>query len=118
MVSIGKYASFHPRAEIIEVVEKNLNQIFSSTKVFNKYTQFLGSRDGFDLPEAGTSIILLALKAYQVLKDEQYKTAAQKLLSKYSNLNVHTNFRQHNGLSNLGELFIEAWQVLPKKKKV
>ena len=56
-------------------------------------------------------IILTFIKAYEVLGTEYYKQIAESALSQYASCMISTNLIQSNGLSGLGELYLEAWRV-------
>jgi len=61
-------------------------------------------------------IALAFLKAFQVIKVEKYKLFAEKALDFYPTVFKHFNLGQQQGLSGLGEVYLEAWDVLQDDK--
>lgn len=61
--------------------------------------------------EGPAGIILCLIKAYEVLRDVQYKKIAENALSYYPEYIVNNNLTQGGGLAGLGELYLEAYRV-------
>lgn len=66
--------------------------------------------------EGTAGIALSFIKAYQITGNPAYKQYATKaLLSIPPNL-IDSNIGQHSGLSGLGEVYVEAWQVFKEEQ--
>jgi len=72
--------------------------------------------NGVQAGDERKGIILVLIKAYEVFKAPFYKQAAENVLSHYPSYMVHSNFTQNNGLSGLGELYLEAYRVFNNKE--
>jgi hypothetical protein len=59
-------------------------------------------------------MILVLLKAYEILDKDLYRTIAEEALFKYPSHIVKSDFTQKSGLAGMGELYLEAWRVLQK----
>lgn len=66
------------------------------------------SGEGTDLR---CGILATIIKAYQVLSNESYKSMAEASLLQFPEHLVENNFSQANGLSGLGELYLEAFEA-------
>jgi hypothetical protein len=78
----------------------------------NNFWNGVAKVHSYESPEGFTGMILLMLKAYEVLHDIKYKQLAEEALGRYPFRTVHWNLTQANGLAALGELYLEASQVL------
>lgn len=56
-------------------------------------------------------LVLVFIKAYEVLKEPVYKGLAERLLEIFPMGMVHDNIFQDTGLSGIGELHLEAYRV-------
>lgn len=61
-------------------------------------------------------IALTFLKAFQVTGENKYKIIAEKALDFHPAVFVHYNLSQHQGLSGLGEIYLEAASILNDDK--
>lgn len=66
--------------------------------------------------EIRTGIILAVVKAYECLREERYRTLAERALEQFPPRIVNISFVQHNGLAGLGELYLEAWRVFDNRE--
>lgn len=62
--------------------------------------------------DGGPGIALAFIKAYEILKDPVYKSFASHALQYHPKKIFDGNVSQYNGLSGLGEIYLEAHQVL------
>jgi serine/threonine protein kinase len=60
--------------------------------------------------------ILTYLKAYEILKDQQFKILSEELLNEFPEMIAQDNFSQDSGLSGLGELYLEAYRILGNRR--
>jgi hypothetical protein len=56
--------------------------------------------------------LLMYLKGYEFLKQEKYKTMAEKLFNNLPIRLLNDNFSQESGLSGLGEIYLEGYRIL------
>lgn len=109
------YHAKYPDEQVRNRVEKalgwllkrtnNLKDLFSE----NKISQLLGKE-----PEIGDErkgVILVCIKAYEILHDPVFKQAAESALSIYPAHALRTDFSQETGLSGMGEVYLEGWRV-------
>lgn len=69
-----------------------------------------------ELGDERTGCILCYIKAFEVFKDEYYKTSVINTLHLYPEFIVNNNFNQYAGLAGLGELYLEAYCVLKNEE--
>ncbi len=63
-----------------------------------------------------TGIILTYIKAYEVLQEDIYRQIAEKALRNYPAYIISNTFTQDVGLTNLGEVYLEAWRVFKSEE--
>jgi hypothetical protein len=107
-----EYLSVYPDKSIRHKIEKGLNTILSYKRTIKSFYDLIGSRTSYDLPDGGMGVLVMCLKAYETLRDDEYRRLAQKALLKFPPRVVHINLSQQNGLAGLGEVYLEAWRVL------
>lgn len=88
-------------------IRKNINIQWKSSK--NKELKF-GWADG------AAGIALFFIKAYHVTGNPVYKKYASGALSGIPDYIVDSNIGQYNGLSGLGEVYLEAWRVFKEEQ--
>ncbi|TDX01830.1 class III lanthionine synthetase LanKC N-terminal domain-containing protein [Dinghuibacter silviterrae] len=110
-----EYVSLFPNADIKSKVRKSVEWLikrannlksFLDHKKFTKYV-LLGAEVG----DERKGIILVLIKAHETFKDERYRIIAEKALNIYPKQITNINFSQENGLTAMGELYLEAWRV-------
>lgn len=115
LYSLLNYATLKPTIEIIESIQKGLKWLAkSSNKIYNLNPQnFKIEKDinnwnpTFGIP----GIAVCFIKAYEYFKDPTYKQYAGTLLYKIpASLNL-VDFTQANGLSGIGEVYLEAYKT-------
>ncbi|MDO6433885.1 lanthionine synthetase LanC family protein [Flavitalea sp. BT771] len=109
------YYKQYPSNQLLESINKTLNYILKRThnleylfkgEIFKKMVL-----DGVELGDERKGIILVFIKAYEVIGNENYKFLAERALMQYPPCMVKTNFSQDTGLAGLGELYLEAFRV-------
>lgn len=65
--------------------------------------------------EGTAGIALTFIKAYQITGNPDYKQYATTALFSIPALVIDSNIGQYNGLSGLGEVYLEAWRVFKKE---
>lgn len=108
------YIAYYPQSKVKEASLKALRWLLQSTGDLKK----LFRHEGFEkkMQEEGVGderkgIILVFIKAYEVLHDEYYREIAEKALRQYPSYQVKIDFNQEAGLSGMGELYLEAFRV-------
>jgi serine/threonine protein kinase len=66
--------------------------------------------------EGSPGIALAFMKAFTVLKDPRYATYATGALRNHPAQVIDTNFGQYNGLSGLGEVYLEAYRTFKDRE--
>jgi serine/threonine protein kinase len=111
-----EYQSVFPSETINYEITRTLNNILADGKYILGLLSSLNTRDGFEIGDGGKGLVLTFIKAYKVLGNPKYREFAETALSKYPDQFVHPNFTQKNGLSGLGEVYIDAWQAFKNEK--
>jgi serine/threonine protein kinase len=105
------YHSIYPSVEIQRAVTKALDEILSDRKLMNSFNEFVASRNSYEIGDGGKGLIVMLIKAFEVLHQDIYRKVAEDALLKYPRRIVHPNFDQESGLAGLGEVYLEAWRV-------
>lgn len=110
------YVNVYPEERVITAVRKALNRLITMAISKNnmlcwKTAQPPGVRlFSRDLGQPG--IIWLFIKAFRYFKAPEYKAAAEKALRFLPVCPTITDFSQSTGLAGLGEIYLEAYEVL------
>jgi hypothetical protein len=83
----------------------HLNDLFTD-KIFDKIVQ-----QGHEKGDERKGLLLLFIKAFEVVKNDHYRRIVEKELIKYPAYLVKNDLTQDTGLAGLGELYLEAWRV-------
>jgi serine/threonine protein kinase len=79
---------------------------------FIEWNSFQGDKIAPWWCDGGPGIALAFIKAYEVLEDPLYKKFATQALNCHEKHLIASNLSQYNGLSGLGEIYLEAYQLL------
>jgi len=110
-----KYQSLNPDRNLEKAIVEALSWLLNAT---DKLKRLLSPRSYRKLippnQESGDErkgIIYTLIKAYEQLKDPQYKKYAEEALMNYSRYITKNDFSQHSGLAGLGEIYLEAFRI-------
>lgn len=102
-----------PTLKSLDWLQQHLSS--NSAAIFSRL--FLKKKNIIEnIPKEAHLIILIFIRAYQVTKIEKYKNFAENLLFQYPPQIVKEEIDQHNGLSGLGGIYIEAYKVFDNKE--
>jgi len=107
-----EYNSLYPNTEVQNAIHRALDHLLSNKKQMRCFHDLIGTRPSYEQGDGGKGMILLLLKAYEVLQNDIYKKLAENALLKFPACIVNSNLSQQNGLAGIGELYLEAWKVL------
>jgi lantibiotic modifying enzyme len=110
------YISLCPNSEAEHAIRIALDTIRKDKALMNQFHDLVATRTSYEQGDGGKGMLLMFLKSYQVLQENSYKQIAEKALYKFPASIVNPNFTQQNGLAGMGELYLEAWQVLKNEE--
>ncbi len=110
------YASWSNDPSLKKQLTAEIDKILKSKKLIQNVAKIIATRESYDTPDGCFGVILLLLKAYEVLENNQYKAAAIRFLLRYPDRIAHYNFTQANGLAGLGELYLEAARITGEER--
>jgi serine/threonine protein kinase len=105
-----EYFSIHPSDELKSVILKGIARLIAGRNI-HVLKQSFGSTESYEVGDGGKGLIAMLIKAYKILKESSYKEIVISTLKKYPLKISHQNFNQENGLSAVGELYLEAFRV-------
>jgi hypothetical protein len=106
-----QYISLYPNIAVQNAIVKALDIYISNKQFIKHFYNAFASKESYELGDGGKGVMIMLIKAYETLKKEPYKKIVETGLSKYPSRVCHTNFSQENGLSAIGEMYLEAWRV-------
>lgn len=90
--------------QVTETIKKAIDHLITKSRVRRS--------NGWVLSESKTSILLLLIKAFELLKEPLYKTIVEANLKVMASKPVMRDFTLAGGLVSLGEMYLEAGKVL------
>jgi serine/threonine protein kinase len=106
-----EHYSINRNASVGSSIVNALNKITTNRALLSYFYNLVASRKSYEIGDGGKGLILLFIKAYEVLGNLKYKQIAETALQKYPAYISHSNFSQENGLAGIGEIYLEAWRV-------
>jgi hypothetical protein len=106
-----QYNYRYPNITVRNAVINALNGVVNNKQYLTTFYRFVASKESYELGDGGKGLIVLFIKAYELLQDVRYKKIAEAALWAYPRRITHNNFTQENGLAAIGELYLEAWRV-------
>ncbi|GAA3945861.1 protein kinase [Chitinophaga oryziterrae] len=110
-----QYNSLYKDEQVLTITHKAIEWVLNRAhhlKIFFDKQYFNNNvSDDFEVGDERRGIILMLIKAYEVLHEENYKQLAERALLQYTSCIVSNNFTQKDGLASIGELYIEAMRV-------
>lgn len=103
--------ALNPNTEVQNAVTNAILHITGNKRYMAFFYSRLASKDGYNYGDGGKGLLLLLIRAYDILHVIDYKKTATTALLKYPARIVHSNFTQENGLAALGEIYLEAYRV-------
>jgi serine/threonine protein kinase len=78
----------------------------------------ISSRKGdiHDFYNGGFNLLLPFIKAYSISNEIKYKNIVEQILFSYPKYITTESLSQENGLSGLGEIYLEAWQAFKNEE--
>ncbi len=107
-----EYARHFNNAEALGKAEITLNWVNKNLK-YNSGNRFWSSRKEIN-PWFAAGIAGIALpfiSAYTITQNTKYRTFATKLLSNYREKAINNSLSQQNGISGLGEIYLDAFKA-------
>lgn len=114
-----EYARCYQHADSLNAAERGLKWFIKKAVQKNDKIQWLSSRNkqlGHWWTEGTCGIALAFIKAWQVTNKPIYKQYAIEALDSIPVTVMDNNLSQANGLSGLGEVYLEAWDVLKEDR--
>lgn len=114
-----EHAHIFHNSETLAAAEKGLQWLMKMAFVKNGIIQWKTSKDKeykFWWADGTAGIALAFIKAFQITGNPVYKEYASGTLKGIPDNIVDSNIGQANGLSGLGEVYIEAWRILNEEQ--
>ncbi|GGB23751.1 lanthionine synthetase LanC family protein [Puia dinghuensis] len=111
------YANYHKDPQVIECICKGLAWLHRQSKVksgsYYWATSTKSKSENAFCSDIGLpGVALTFIKAYSLLNEPLYKKIAENALASLPDSPTHLDYTQANGLSGLGEVYLEASRVL------
>ena len=110
-----EFARSHDHKDALTAAYRGLHWLIKKS-ISNKRSILWKSSSGKDISpwwnEGAPGIALTFIKAYEVLGEEKYKKYAVGALQNQSKNVIDNNLTQYQGLSGLGEVYLEAFKIL------
>jgi len=114
------YSEKNKNKIVSQAIENTLSHLKNLVPLLKKAITKTGHRNllsgNAEIWDGVQGLILTFLKAYQVTGIQAYKALAKDLLYTYPPYPVHDNLNQETGLSHLGEIYLEAHQILGEEE--
>lgn len=110
-----EYAEQYNNIQSIEGAERGLQWLMNNAIKSKGHIEWFSSMGKEVAPwwsDGGPGISLAFMKAYALLKNPSYKEFSTGALHAHSAKVVGSNLSQNNGLSGLGEIYLEAYELL------
>lgn len=114
-----EYANTFEDTQSLSAAEKGLQCMMKMAFRKNGTIQWKNSNDKeykYWWADGTAGIALSFIKAYEVTGNPIYKEYANGTLMNIPENIIHSNISQYNGLSGLGEVYIEAWRVFKEEQ--
>jgi serine/threonine protein kinase len=104
-----------PEKNVLNKIQTLLSIICKKSNVLKALVRRKGYRltleEGSTIGDTLIGAVLCLTKAFEVLKDDKYASLSKELLDSYDNFITVDNLSQENGLSALGEIYLQAYKV-------
>lgn len=110
-----EFASCYKSDDALTSAERGLNWMMKKSirqKTIIEWRTSRGNELSYGWAEGKSGIALTLLKAWSITKDSRYREFAIRTLNSIDSKIFDPNLSQHNGLSGLGETYLEAWRLL------
>lgn len=114
-----EYGNLYNNQEALITAQKGLQGLLEHVVKRNEYINWPWARRkemGYGILTGNAGIIYTLLRAYKIFGSTAYKDAAKMALFHNHRYIVHPDFSQESGLSGLGEVYLDAANILQEEE--